>query len=77
MSLDSLIMLAGLFVALVPFLGIPNSADKFLLVAVGFLVICFGIIVRRRTGPGTHVSIGRDEREAQSRPDPYTHENAS
>ncbi|OGG59968.1 hypothetical protein A3C86_00990 [Candidatus Kaiserbacteria bacterium RIFCSPHIGHO2_02_FULL_49_16] len=48
MSLDSLIMLSGAFVALLPFLGFPNSWDNVLLFLAGIFVIALGIIVRRR-----------------------------
>lgn len=50
MSLDSLIMLSGVCVALVPFLGISNSWDRVIFVALGILVISLGIVVRRRSG---------------------------
>lgn len=50
MTLDSLIMLAGAFVAILPFLGFPSSWDKALLVFIGICIVGFGIAVRRRTG---------------------------
>jgi hypothetical protein len=48
MTLDALIMLAGVMVTLVPFLGFPLKWDNVILVVLGVLVITLGIIVRRR-----------------------------
>jgi hypothetical protein len=48
MTLDALIMLAGISVALIPFLGFPINVDNAILVAIGVVVIILGIIVRRR-----------------------------
>jgi hypothetical protein len=48
MTLDALIMLAGAFVAALPFLGFPRSWDTVLFVIAGFIVIALGIVVRRR-----------------------------
>ena len=50
MTLDAVIMLAGALVALLPFLGFPNSWDNNILFIVGIFVIALGIIVRRRLG---------------------------
>lgn len=50
MTLDALIMLAGFFVAIVPFLGFPIQWDNILLVAAGIFIIALGIFVRRRSG---------------------------
>ncbi len=50
MTLDTLIMLAGAFVAVLPFLGFPNTWDTALLVAAGFAIIGLGIVVRRKEG---------------------------
>jgi len=47
MTLDALIMLAGAFVAVLPFLGFPNSWDTALLFIAGVLIIVLGIVVRR------------------------------
>ena len=47
MSLDALIMLMGAIVAVLPFLGFPNSWDSVLLLIAGALIIILGIIVRR------------------------------
>jgi VIT1/CCC1 family predicted Fe2+/Mn2+ transporter len=48
MTLDALIMLTGAFVAILPFLGFPNSLDNALFFLAGIFVISLGIIVRRR-----------------------------
>ncbi len=50
MTIDALIMLAGAFVAALPFLGFPNSWDRFFLLAAGIFIIALGIVVRRRWG---------------------------
>ena len=47
MTLDTLIMLAGGFVAVLPFLGFPNSWDTAFLFIAGILIIVLGIVVRR------------------------------
>lgn len=48
MSLDAIIMLIGALVALVPFLGFPNSWDRIIFLVLGVLIIVLGIVVRRR-----------------------------
>ena len=48
MTLDALIMLLGSFVALLPFLGFPNSWDTVLLLIAGIIIVFLGIVVRRR-----------------------------
>jgi len=48
MSLDTLIMLAGTFVAVLPSLGFPNRWDNVLFFLAGVFIISLGIIVRRR-----------------------------
>ena len=50
MTLDTLIMLSGAFVALVPFLGFPTSWDTALLLLAGIIIIGLGIVVRRKEG---------------------------
>ncbi len=50
MTLDTLIMLSGAFVATLPFLGFPNSWDSALFFIAGAFVIGLGIVVRRRGG---------------------------
>ncbi len=48
MTLDSLIILSGALVAILPFLGFPNTWDTVIFVALGVLVVVLGIVVRRR-----------------------------
>lgn len=50
MTLDTLIIGSGAFVALLPFLGFPNSWDTTLLFLAGIFVVGLGINVRRRRG---------------------------
>ncbi|MBI2610953.1 hypothetical protein HYW60_03385 [Candidatus Kaiserbacteria bacterium] len=50
MTLDALVMLAGAFVAVLPFLGLPNSWDTVLLFLVGMALVGLGIVLRRRLG---------------------------
>ena len=47
MTIDTLIMLSGAFVLILPFLGFPYSWDRVFLVIVGLFVIALGIAVRR------------------------------
>lgn len=49
MTLDALIMLAGAFVAVLPFLGFPNSWDNVLFFLAGVFIISIGIMLRRRS----------------------------
>lgn len=48
MSIDSLIMFSGVFVAVIPHLGFPQSWDTVLISAAGILIVALGIVVRRR-----------------------------
>lgn len=48
MSLDALIMFSGALVALLPFLGFPNSWDAIIFLTIGLFIVCLGVIVRRR-----------------------------
>lgn len=58
MTLDALIMLIGALVAMLPFLGFPNSWDKPLFFILGVIAIALGIVVRRR-GPHTDIPAQR------------------
>lgn len=49
MTVDTLIMFSGAFVAVLPFLGFPNSWDTALLFLAGVLIIGLGIVVRRHS----------------------------
>ncbi len=48
MTIDALILLAGAFVASLPFLGFPSQWDTVLFVIAGICIIGLGIVVRRR-----------------------------
>lgn len=50
MTLDSLIMLSGAFVAILPFLGFPQSWDSVFFFLAGILIVALGIVVRRKRG---------------------------
>ena len=50
MTLDTLIILAGALVAVLPFLGFPNSWDTVLLFLLGISIVGLGLMVRRRIG---------------------------
>jgi hypothetical protein len=47
MRKDVLIMMGGVFVALLPFLGFPRAWDAAFMVIIGFSVFALGIAVRR------------------------------
>ncbi len=48
MTIDALILLAGGFVTILPFLGFPSQWDTALFVIAGISIIGLGITVRRR-----------------------------
>ncbi len=48
MTLDTLIILAGTFVAALPFLGFPARWDSILLLIAGILIIGLGVTLRRK-----------------------------
>lgn len=48
MTLDSLIMFCGTLVAILPFLGFPNTWDTVIFAVLGAVIITLGIVVRRR-----------------------------
>ena len=77
MTLDALIMLAGVLVALLPFLGFPLTWDNVILVILGVFVIALGIIVRRRGLVRRFPSQNQKENEAfvesMPRPQRETH----
>ncbi len=50
MTLDALIILAGILVATLPFLGFPNAWDTALFFLLGVFTIGLGIAVRRHIG---------------------------
>ncbi|MDO8552891.1 MAG: hypothetical protein Q7S01_05245 [bacterium] len=77
MTLDTLVMLAGAFVATLPFLGFPNSWDKALFLLAGIFVISLGIIVRRREAHSANPGQKNNEGAfADTNPFSTPHENA-
>jgi hypothetical protein len=48
MTLDTLILFAGGFILLEPWLGIPATWDSILITCAGVFVVTLGIAVRRR-----------------------------
>ncbi|OGG80368.1 hypothetical protein A3A39_04245 [Candidatus Kaiserbacteria bacterium RIFCSPLOWO2_01_FULL_54_13] len=68
MTLDALIMLAGALVAVLPFLGFPNSWDSVFLFLLGVFVIGLGIVVRRRIGEGSASQQGSSSTFVESLP---------
>jgi len=60
MTLDTLIILSGVFVATLPFLGFPSNWDTALLFIAGTLIIIFGIMVRRERSTSDQVSRRRN-----------------
>ena len=54
MTTDTLIMFAGAAVALLPYLGFPNSWDSVFFLILGIFVIALGIVVRRNGGSSEH-----------------------
>lgn len=60
MTVDTLIMLSGAFVAVLPFLGFPNSWDTVFFFIAGAFVVALGIIVRRR---GKNLVVNRPVRD--------------
>ena len=59
MTIDTLIIFAGAFVAVLPFLGFPAAWDTVFFVIAGVFIISLGIALRRR-------SVARRSREAGS-----------
>ncbi len=54
MALNAIIMLMGMLIAIVPYLGFPVSWFRILYLVLGIIVIVLGILVRRR---GSKVSV--------------------
>jgi len=52
MTLDVLIIFAGSFVAVLPFLGFPSSWDTVLFFLAGIFIIGLGIAAQRRGSTG-------------------------
>lgn len=72
MTLDASIMLAGVAVLFLQFLGFPQSWDNIFYIILGICVVALGIVVRRRVGTR------RVSREfVESVPSPITHDEAA
>ncbi len=54
MTTDTLIMFAGAAIAILPYLGFPNSWDSVFFLVLGVFVIALGIVVRRNGGSAVH-----------------------
>ncbi|MCE9541567.1 hypothetical protein K8R03_03345 [Candidatus Kaiserbacteria bacterium] len=48
MTVDTLIILSGALVILLPFLGFPDSWDTVIFFVLGSLIVGLGIVIRRR-----------------------------
>jgi type IV secretory pathway TrbD component len=48
MTLDALIIFSGALVAVLPFLGFPNSWDAAFFLVLGVFIVALGIAVRRK-----------------------------
>jgi len=59
MTLDTVIIFAGAFVAILPFLGFPSSWDTVLLFLVGTLIVALGVVIRRGRGEGSQTPAKR------------------
>ncbi len=57
MQKDVLIMIAGLLVGILPFLGFPNSWDAIIFVALGVCIIALGVSVRRGNRPRMRIPV--------------------
>jgi len=71
MTLDTVIMLFGAFVAFLPFLQFPLGWQSSLSFIAGIIVIGLGIVVRRRRG--TWESAMRQSQSSE--PQPYGENN--
>ena len=50
MTVDTLLIFSGAFVAILPFLGFPQGWDTILFFLAGIFVVALGIVVRRGAG---------------------------
>ena len=65
MTLDTVLLLLGVFSVILPSLGFPNSIDETIIRLVGIAILIVGVLLRRRGGAAVHVSHGA---VAESRP---------
>ena len=68
MTLDTLAMSAGVFVAILPYLGFPNSIDSILFLIAGVFIVALGITLRRRGlyMPRTHATPSQGDETTSS-----------
>ena len=74
MTLDTLIMLAGGFVAVLPFLQLPLSWIAALSFITGIIIVGLGVVVRRK---GQHLRIDQKPSEHFIDASPEIREDAS
>lgn len=70
MTKDTVLFLLGGFVALLPFMGFPNTWDTWLLVGAGMSVCAVGVAVRRAKRPRSAPRASM----AQTIPSPSAHD---
>ncbi len=68
MTIDSLILLAGGLIAVLPFLGIPNRIDSVIFALLGVFVISLGIVIRRRKERKPKRRVPRDSQFIENTP---------
>ncbi len=70
MTVDTLLIFSGAFVAILPFLGFPQRWDTVLFFLAGILIVALGIVVRR----SGVFSVRRRKEESFSATTPARHE---
>lgn len=56
MTIEGLIVFAGVGVTVLPFLGFPLAIDNIILVVLGVFLMVLGIVVRRRSNRRNRLS---------------------
>ena len=69
MTLDTILLLLGVFGVILPSLGFPSTVDDVLFRIVGVAVLIVGVLLRRRGGVQVHVG---NSFVAESRPSLHT-----
>ena len=69
MTLDTILLLLGVFGVILPSLGFPSTVDDVLFRIVGVAVLIVGILLRRRGGVQVHAT---NSAVAESRPSLHT-----
>ncbi len=70
MTVDTLLIFSGAFVAILPFLGFPQRWDTVLFFLAGILVVALGIVVRR----GSKLHVQSKNGDSFSKNNPVRHE---